>query len=295
MIPELFKIGPLSVHSFGLMVGIAFLLGSFILAAELKRRRMDPNIASNVTIIAVVFGLAGAKLLSVIENWPPHSIGDFFSPGGLTWYGGFALGMAAIYVYIRRKKVPYLRFLDCLGIALILAYGVGRIGCHLAGDGDYGLPTRQPWGTIYAEGVAKPSTMLREYFDQHPAEADFWKYDSLRAIPAGIDRRGYAYNQFDATVPMHPTPIYEFILGIIGFVVLRAVGSRHLPDGMVFMIYLLLASIFRFSIEFMRLNPRLVFGLSEAQLIAIGLMMFAICGIIYLRTKVTVPVAKSSS
>lgn len=288
MIPVLFEIGPFKIYSYGLMLGIAFLLGSYILSLELKRKNLNPNIASTVTLLAVIFGIAGAKLLFLFENWTAFTRDPFgmaFSAGGLTWYGGFIVGITAIYIYIRRKRVPFLRFLDALGIALILGYGVGRIGCHLSGDGDYGYPTTLPWGTIYAQGISKPSEAAEGYFRRHPEEATFWHYDSLRAIPAGIDRQGRPYNEFDATIPMHPAPIYEFILGVIGFLILWSLRKRISPDGKLFMIYLMLASVFRFSVEFVRLNPHLLFGLSEAQLIAIVLFIVGSGGYVILGKK----------
>ncbi len=286
MLPVLFEIGPFKVYGYGLMLGIAFLLGSFVLARELARKKIDPNIATVVTILSVIFGIAGAKILYLIEDWDyfvRDPLRTAFSAGGLTWYGGFVLAMLAVYVYIRRKKVPYLRFLDALGMALIIAYGVGRIGCHLSGDGDYGYPTTLPWGTIYAQGTAKPSVMLQEYFVSHPAEAAAWHYDSLKVVIAGTDRLGMKYSRFDAVTPLHPTPVYEFLLGLAGFGILRALRRRLTVDGMLFMAYLMLSSVFRFCVEYLRLNPRLAFGLSEAQLISIALFVLGIVGLALLR------------
>ena len=292
MIPVLFEIGPLRINSFGLMLGIGFILGSYILSLELKRKKLDPNLASNITILAVVFGILGAKLLHVIEHtfeyWgTPYLdiIGQLFSFSGLTWYGGLILGMIAITVYVAKKGIPFLKVWDGLGVALILAYGVSRIGCHLAGDGDYGIPTRLPWGTIYANGTAKPTSMLREYFDAHPAERAAWSYDSLRAIPSRIDRLGYPVNRFDEVTPLHPTPIYETLMGIIGFIFMWRLRKKDYPDGKLFMIYLMLASTFRFAVEFLRLQPKLLYGLSEAQLLAIVLFVVGWVGMRYLDRK----------
>ena len=288
MIPVLFEIGPLRINSFGLMLGIGFILGSYILSLELKRKKLDPNLASNITIIAVIFGILGAKFLHVIEHtvehWGTPSLdikGQLFSFSGLTWYGGLILGMTAITIYVRRKKIPIMKVWDGLGVALILAYGVARLGCHFAGDGDYGTPTSLPWGTIYANGTAKPTGMLREFFDSHPEERQAWSYDSLRVIPSRIDRLGYSVNRFDEVTPLHPTPVYEMILGVIGFVIMLRLRKREYPDGKIFMIYLMLASTFRFIVEFLRLQPKLLFGLSEAQLIAIALFIVGFVGMRY--------------
>jgi phosphatidylglycerol:prolipoprotein diacylglycerol transferase len=283
MIPVLFEIGPLKIYSYGLMLGIAFLIGSYILSLELKRRKLDPNMASTITILAVIFGIGGAKILFLLEEWRlfiRDPWGMALSPGGLTWYGGFLLAMLAVYLYIRRKRVPFLKIWDCLGVALILAYGVGRIGCHLSGDGDYGYPTTLPWGTVYAQGTAKPTYQLEEYFQRHAEERIRWQYDSLRVIPAGVDRLGHYYSRFDAVTPLHPTPLYELVLAIAGFLFLWTMRTRNFPDGKLFMIYLMLASAFRFLIEFVRLNPKVVFGLSEAQVWAAVLFLAGLFGMV---------------
>jgi phosphatidylglycerol:prolipoprotein diacylglycerol transferase len=281
MIPILVDLGPLKIYSFGLMLAIAFLTGSYVLTRELKRRKLDPEMGTWITLIAVVCGIGGAKILYLIENldvFLHNPLAEALSPGGLTWYGGFVLALAVVTLYVRAKKVPFLRIWDCLGIALMIGYGIGRVGCHLAGDGDYGVPTSLPWGTIYAQGIVKPSSQLQEYFAREPEARKHWNYDSLRVIRAGIDRRGVPYSKFDAETPLHPTPMYEFVLGVIGFLILQRLSKKTQPDGVLFMAYLILSSIFRFGIEFWRLNPRLAFGLSEAQIIAIILFALGLLG-----------------
>src|SRR5262245_27323189 len=295
MIPVLFRIpafrlfgtqiGPITLNSFGLMLGLSFLIGSYILARELSKRKINPQISSNVTLVALVTGIAGAKILHLIENWHMFVSDPMvaFSPSGLTWYGGFTLGILSVILYVRKKKVPVLRFLDALGVALIVAYGVGRIGCHLAGDGDYGVPTKLPWGTVYAMGTAKPTDMLREYFDRNPDEREFWKYDSLRTILAGTDDLGRPFSRFDELTLCHPTPVYEFLIGIIGYVFLISLWKPGFPDGLLFSIYLLVASVFRFGVEFLRLQPLFAFGLSEAQLISIVLFLVGLAGLFFIK------------
>ncbi len=267
MIPVLFKIGPFPIYSFGLLLGIGFLLGSYILSLELKRKKLDPEIASTITILAVVFGIGGAKILFLIEEWSTFvrsPIGEALSPGGLTWYGGFVLGMIAISFYVRRKKIPFLKIWDGLAMGLIIAYGVSRLGCHFSGDGDYGFPTDLPWGTNYEKGTSPPSYAFRIF------------PDIASRYPRGV---------VPDNTPCHPTPVYEFLLGVAGFALMWRLRKRPWPDGTMFMVYLMISSVFRFSVEFLRLNPRLLFGLSEAQLISVPLFFAGLAGVCILERK----------
>lgn len=298
MIPVLFTIGPFKVYSYGLMLGIGFLLGSYILSLELRRKKLDPNMASTITVLAVIFGIAGAKILFLIEDWKyfvQDPLGMAFSPGGLTWYGGFILALAVVIYYVRRKKVPIMKVLDGLGVALILAYGVARLGCHFSGDGDYGTPTKLPWGTLYYNGTYKPARALADYFERNPDARQQWHYDELSARVAGKDGQGNTYTEFDKVTPCHPTPVYEMILGILGFGILWRLRTKPYPDGKIFMIYLMLSSVFRFLVEFMRLNPRILFGLSEAQLISIPLFFAGLLVMLYLDRRQREKVARAAA
>jgi phosphatidylglycerol:prolipoprotein diacylglycerol transferase len=148
------------------MLALGFLAGSYLLASEFKRRKLDPNIANNITFIALAAGVAGSKILYLIENWSSFivdPIGMAFNPGGLTFYGGFLLAAFSIYMYGRRKKIPFFTIGDAIAPGLMLGYGIARLGCHLAGDGDYGFPTTLPWGTDYSKGTYPPSAAFRDF------------------------------------------------------------------------------------------------------------------------------------
>jgi len=261
MCPILFKIGPLNVYSYGLMMGLGFLIANYVAVKEFARKGLDSNFANEITMIAVIFGIAGSKILSLIENW-----GDFvrdpiamaFSPGGLTWYGGFVLVTLVILWDVRRKKYKFMKVADALVPALALGYGIARLGCHFSGDGDYGMPTKLPWGVDYSKGIVPPSVAFRDF----PEIAD--KY------PGGI---------VPDNTPLHPTPVYEFIAGVIIFFILWKLGKKIAPDGKLFMIYLVLGGTERLLVEFLRLNPRLAFGLSEAQLISLVLIVVGLIGL----------------
>jgi phosphatidylglycerol:prolipoprotein diacylglycerol transferase len=262
--PILFKIGPLNVYSFGLMMGIGFLVANYVLVKEFTRKGLSSNFANELTIIAVISGIAGSKILSLIEDWGSFMndpLGMAFSPGGLTWYGGFVLAALIIWWDIRKKHLKFLKVADAFAPALILGYGVARIGCHLSGDGDYGTPTSLPWGVNYSKGIVPPSIALK----------DFPQITSK--FPGGIVPDG---------TPLHPTPIYEFLACTIIFLFLWKIRKKIKPDGKLFMIYLVLAGMERLLVEFIRLNPRLLFGLSEAQLVSVPLILIGMAGFVYL-------------
>ena len=251
MHPRLFTIGPFTVYSYGLMLAIGFIVASLLLTKELRRKGMDPNLGSTVTLLAVVFGIAGSKLLYLLENWEYFVRTPFemaFSPGGLTWYGGFVLATLAIMIYAREKKVSFLKICDATAPGLMLSYGVARVGCHLAGDGDYGMPTTLPWAAVYSKGTYPPSVAFRNF-------------------PEIVKQYG-VNGVIPDTLPVHPAPIYEFLMGAALFYLLWKLRKRSGPDGRLFMTYLILSGAARFAVEFIRLNPRVLFGLSEAQLIA---------------------------
>ena len=282
MYPELFKIGPFTVYSWGLMLAIAIIIASFILTKEFERRKVDPNIATGITILAMVFGIIGSKMLDLIENWNSfiHDPMIAFSPGGLTFYGGLVLATVAIAIYIRKKKIPFLFVADATAPSLILAYGIGRIGCQLAGDGDYGIPTNLPWGACYSGGTIKPHYALMQFFHNHPALAAKDHYYSLSSQVVGKDNFG-TITKFDEVIRLHPTPIYEFLACAIIFLILWKLRKKDWADGKLFMTYLIFAGVERLLVEFIRLNPRLLFGLSEAQLISIPLIIIGVIGFIY--------------
>lgn len=267
MYPVLFKIGPFTVYSFGVMLGLAVIVSTFVLYKEAKRKNLDIYFTLEVVLLTILSEIAGGKILFIIEHWSkfleePMIIG--MSPEGSTFYGGFILGIIVFYIYLKRKKIPFLFAADIVAVALPIAYGLGRIGCHLAGDGDYGIPTNLPWGTNYENGVMPPSAMFRNT-------------EIARSYPNGIVP--------DNTL-LHPTPVYEFIAAMIIFFILWRYRKHGWIAGRLFMLYLILSSLSRFLVEFIRLNPRILFGLSEAQLISIVLFVVGLCGFYKLKNKI---------
>ncbi len=278
MRPILFQIGPIPVYSYGFMMALAFIVADYLLAREFKRLRLNVSYANEMLVLAIVSGIVGARLLYLIEN-----LDDFlkaplemlFSAGGLTWYGGFIAAFIVLFIYVKRKKLPVMKVLDAIAPAAALGYGIGRIGCHLSGDGDYGIPTSLPWGTIYANGTLKPTYALRNYFERYPELADKYGYWEKASKVIGEDRFGII-TEFDTFIKLHPTPIYEFILMVLIFILLLIYRKRVKYSGELFGLYLIFSSIERFFIEFIRLNPPLLWGLSEAQVISIIIFVLGI-------------------
>jgi len=288
MIPIFFKIGSFTVYSYGVMLAAAFLVGNYILSLELKRENADPKLATNITFLAIIFGILGAKLFHIFENFQSFlndPAGEFFSPGGLIFYGGLITAVTAVYFYIKKEKISFLFIMDSIAPALALAYGIGRIGCHLYGDGDYGIPTKLPWGTIYANGTVKPHNALIEYFKMNPEKAAELNYYELSSQVIRTDQFG-KITAFDQTILLHPTPLYELILGVLLFSFLWSIRKRIMTDGKIFMIYLFFTGVFRFSIEFLRLNPTYISGLSQAQIISIFLMILSLLGYYLISKKI---------
>jgi phosphatidylglycerol---prolipoprotein diacylglyceryl transferase len=254
MIPVLFKIGPFAIYSYGLMMAMGFLAADYVIALDFGRRGYNPEHASTLVICAAIAGLAGSRLLDVFNNLPeyladPRSI--IFSGSGFVWYGGLGGGLLAAWLVARHYRIPFLTMADVCGPALALGQAIGRIGCQLSGDGDWGLPSKLPWAMAYPRAIVG------------------WNAQTVLTL----DGRGNLISGFYPGVRVHPAPIYETILYLGVFAVLWSLRRRIQVSGRIFYLYLMLAGLCRFLVEFVRINPRILLGLSEAQLIAIAMMV----------------------
>jgi phosphatidylglycerol---prolipoprotein diacylglyceryl transferase len=237
MYPVLFQLGPITVYSYGVMMALGFLFAGWAVSKGLEYQGKDPAFASTLVLWAAVGGLLGARLLFIAENWSEflsNPLSLILTGAGFTWYGGLIGGVAGVTLCIRRYGFRWLEVMDAVAPAIALGHGIGRIGCHLAGDGDWGPPTTLPWGVAYTNAIIG------------------WDY------PPGVR--------------VHPSALYETLAYLLVFVVLWSMRTRLRPVGSLFWGYLLLASFARFMIEFIRINPPLAFGLSEAQMISLILM-----------------------
>ncbi len=225
----------------------------------------------DIIIIAAIFGIAGAKIFSVLENldafWQ-DPLGQLFSGSGLTVYGGLILAFIANYIYVQRNGIPPIHVMDAIAPALILGYAVGRIGCQISGDGDWGIVNE----------LSKPSWFFL------PDWA--WAYDyPNNVLNEGITIDGCADRYCrKLSQSVYPTPIYEVIGGVLIFLVLWVLRKRVTWTGFIFFLFAILMSTERFLVEFIRVNPRYGFlgmELSQAQFISMGIFIGGIIGMVY--------------
>lgn len=219
----------------------------------------------DITMLALVFGLAGAKLFDIFENWSSflqHPSDYLFSPSGLTMYGGLICATIAIGIYARNHKIGFFELADAVAPALMLAYGIGRIGCHVAGDGDWG---------IVSDLAAKPSFL--------PDWAWSYQYPH-NVIEEGVPIAGCAgpfCNQLPAGV--YPAPLYEATTCILLFGLLWILRKHIKKTGQIFALYLIFNGLERFAIEKIRVNVKMdLFGINptQAEVIAVLLVLSGI-------------------
>jgi len=155
MYPELFSIFGYSVSSFGAMMAIAFLVGSWITGKRMEEEGLDPDIATTLLIYVMLGGVFGSKLyfaidVSLREGRPFFDL--LFARDGITWYGGLIMATIVGAIGCRRHGVPVKTFADCAAVAGAVGQSIGRVGCFLVGD-DYGRPTDVPWGVSFPDGI----------------------------------------------------------------------------------------------------------------------------------------------
>jgi phosphatidylglycerol:prolipoprotein diacylglycerol transferase len=256
MYPVLFKIGPLTIYSLGLLWALAAFIAAGIVRLELKRYGYDPEIAASVVTAAAIGGLLGARLLFILEEWESFTQAPFdfiFSSAGFSWYGGlFGGALAAVWVF-KKHKLPLARATDIAAPALALGYGIGRIGCFLAGDATWGKVTDVPWAMAFPNAVAG------------------WA-DPLTGVP------------YPPGVKVHPTQLYELVQSLFVFTMLWVLRKRSYPAGTIFYLYLVLAGLMRFIVEFWRANPIVNLGMTEYQWISLALVILG-AGLLCFRWK----------
>jgi len=152
MFPVLFRIGSFEITSFGVMVALGAAIGILLLRRELARSGVDLATGTDTALVGVLGGLAGAKLLYVLEHWAEPLSDTLLSRGGMSWFGGLTGGLLAGLAMIAWQRLPLMAILSAAAPAMALGHAVGRIGCFLVGD-DYGRVTSLPWGVAFPQGL----------------------------------------------------------------------------------------------------------------------------------------------
>lgn len=274
---------PFPINSFGFMVAVGAMTAAWLLQKEFDRmyaigqlngvRIPDPEqkdkgrkrmvtvspsfLVGTITMLAVGVGFLGARLFHILENLDqffrsPASM--IFSTGGFTFYGGLILGSYAIVRYVRKKALDLGSVVDAMAPGVMIAYGIGRIGCHLAGDGDWG---------IAADVAAKPDWLPMWLW------AETYPNNIL-----GIDL---------SMTPVYPTPLYEFLMSVVIFGVLWSFRKHAHQTGWLFWVYLVFNGAERFFIEKIRVNNTMeILGqtVTQAELIALVLILAGVIGVI---------------
>jgi phosphatidylglycerol---prolipoprotein diacylglyceryl transferase len=247
MIPYL-HLGWLSIPTFGLMVATGLLAAAYVLEADYNRRRQtlekngalksrgkEPPHDEGFLIIGIagLSGLVGARLYHVLQS-PQELVANpsvLVSRTGFAWFGGFIGGFIALVFLARYFRIPTLEFLDISSPAAAVGYAIGRIGCLLSGDGDYGVPTALPWGMSFPNGLEPTTERV------HPTPiCEFLIWLVIAAILWELGKKALT-------------------------------GAR--PRGEIFCSYLILTGVARFLIEFIRINPRSFLGMSNAQTVSL--------------------------
>lgn len=269
---------------------IGGIIGAIILAyikyTDAKKQELDQPIevtekirpyqlVGNMTFIAAIAGIIGAKIFDAIENLPrllEDPIEVIISGSGLSIYGGLIVGGGSVVYYAKQKNLNVLHVIDACAPALMLAYGIGRIGCQLSGDGDWGLPNDAP--------MPEAISFLPEWM---------WAFDYPNNV-LGINlKEDFAQMGLESiTGKAWPTPFYETVMAFTIFGILWGIRKRIKAAGVMFSIYLIFNGIERFLIEKIRINNRYdVFGieLTQAEIIAIVFVVIGVFGIFYFNKK----------
>src|SRR3984957_3091972 len=227
------------------MVATGLICAFFVIRADLRRRGYGAD-AENIIGTTGLAGLLGARLYHLLESpseFFAHPLPLLFSTMGFAWFGAVIGGFVALVTLARRYGMKILLMLDVASPAAAVGYGVGRIGCLISGDGDYGIPTSLPWGMSFPNGLV-PTTQR-----------------------------------------VHPTPIYELIAALIIAWILWRRSRPETPRaaGEITGEYLILSGLARFLVEFIRINPKIYWGMSNAQMASLGSVLAGVALVLWAR------------
>ncbi|RYD56382.1 MAG: diacylglyceryl transferase [Sphingobacteriales bacterium] len=282
---------------------------------EQKRVAVYPHQrVGEFVVIAAVGGILGAKIFNAFETWDSFvkdPIGSLLSPSGLTFYGGLIVATVALYFYSKKYSIPFKHLADAAAPGLMLAYGVGRLGCHFAGDGDWGIFNSAYItgidGKLHLATIADFKQRLNEaapYFTSNfgslattPhsfAPAPSWLPDWIYAMnyPHNVNNEGVMLNNcvgnycYVLPVGVFPTALYEAAMGVGIFAILWAVRKKLKYGWQMFGLYLIFNGLERFFIEKARVNYKYDWGFihpTQAEIISALLVIIGIVILVYKR------------
>jgi len=260
MKPFLLEWGAFHVASYGTILSLAIIFAVFVTNREYQRHNINTKLAWDIYLIAVFGGILGSKILYIIENFSafrraPFAVG--FSPSGFSVFGGYLLAFALAALRIRKAGKSFFLIADLTAPGLALGYAIGRLGCLAAGDGCYGLPTECWWAMHFPKGLVSTLSAENLNLTRH----------FLEIFPG---------KQLPIDIGVHPTPVYECLSQLSLFLFLFFV-SWPMGPGRRFAFFLGWFGFFRFFVEFIRLNPIWLGGLTSDQWIA---MIMVLAGVI---------------
>lgn len=236
------SIGPLTLHSYGVLLAVAFVVGLWVASRQAQRAGLDPVKVTDLAVYLLIAGLVGAKLMMVIVEWrtftsSTHELWSLLQSGGV-FYGGLLAALPVALWYVRRHGLPGWKTADVLTPALAIGHAIGRLGCFCAGC-CYGRPTDVAWAVKFTDVYA------------------------YRNVGTPLD------------TALHPTQLYESAALAVIFLALLAIARRKRFDGQVTTSYIIMYAVARFVIEFFRGDPGRgeVLGLSTSQVVAVALVI----------------------
>lgn len=318
--PQSFILSSKGSFPLGLLVGLIFAILKWWEKNKQKLEKPEKRMirvwpqdrVGDIVIYAALFGFAGAKIFNSFETWddfiknPVESLTSF---SGLTFYGGLICATLAIYYYARKNKIPFIHLCDAAAPSLMLAYALGRMGCQVAGDGDWGILNSafisDAHGKLVPATVDQFNQVLQANQHYYTEQFTTFKIEHLSVHPFwGLPDWLFAYNyphnvvnegvsfagcqgQYCNYLPIgvFPTPFYEIIACLALFAILWRLRKKITIPGRIFAIYLILNGIERFLIEKIRVNTRYSFwGFhpTQAEIISSFLVIAGVVLYIYL-------------
>lgn len=258
---------------FGSFVALAIIISSYVAKKEVMRfetlgilpkarlltHELVPTheLVANLTMVSAIFGILGARIFHILEypgEFMSSPLDMIFSRGGFSIFGGLIFGVIAGIVYLKRRSVPIVPMLDALAPAMILGYGIGRVGCQVSGDGDWG---------ILSNMSLKPSF-----------------------VPDWLWAQTYENNVVGVVIQapgVYPTPLYEALMAFCIFAFLWSIRKNHYLKGYLFSVYLLLTGFSRLLIEKIRINSEYhLWGgsFTQAEFISTALVVVGLLGLL---------------